>query len=177
MTTSRPVHLTVALLLAVPPLGAQATAPMPGGYAPSVELGGLIDHPARLDSAALARLPATELMMADGHAASADSARYRGVLLWELIRQAGPQVDSARKGDLLRHFVVVTGSDGYQVTVAVGEILPDYAAQPVLLVWLRNGEPLDGAHGMAQLLVPGDRRRSRSVHNVARIEFQAPAGP
>ncbi len=150
---------------------------MPGGYAPMVELGGLVAHPARLDSAALARLPATELTMADGHGAAPDSARYRGVLLWELIRQAGPQTDSARKGDLLRHFVVVTGSDGYQVTMAVGELLPDYAAQPVLLAWLRNGEPLDSTHGMAQLLVPGDRRRSRSVHNVARIEFQAPAGP
>lgn len=177
MKTSRPFRLAVALLLAASPLGAQAVPPMPGGYAPTVELGGLLDRPARLDSAALARLPASELMMADGHGAAPDSARYRGVLLWELIRQAGPQTDSARKGDLLRHYVVVTGSDGYQVTMAVGELLPDYAAQPVLLAWLRNGEPLDSTHGMAQLLVPGDRRRSRSVHNVARIEFQAPAGP
>jgi hypothetical protein len=70
----------------------------------------------------------------------------------------------------------VTGSDGYQVTLAAGELLPDYAAQPVLLAWLRNGEPLDSAHGTAQLLVPGDRRRGRSLHNVTRIEFLAP-GP
>ncbi|MFI5209607.1 MAG: molybdopterin-dependent oxidoreductase [Gemmatimonadales bacterium] len=174
MNSSRPFSLALALLVAAQALRAQATPTMPGGYAPAVELGGLLDHPARLDSAALARLPATELTMADGHGASADSARYRGVLLWELIRQAGPQTDSARKGDLLRDYVVVTGSDGYQVTVAMGEILPDFGAQPIILAWLRNGEPLDSAHGMAQLLVPGDHRRGRSVHNVARIEFQAP---
>jgi len=175
MRTSRPHHLAVALLLAACPLRAQAGATMPGGYAPLVELGGLLDHPARFDSAALARFPVTELMMADGHGASSDSARYRGALLWELIRQAGPQTDSARKSDLLRHYLVVTGSDGYQVTLSVGELLPDYGAKPVLLAWIRNGQPLDSGHGMAQLLVPGDRRGGRSVHNVARIEFRAPS--
>jgi hypothetical protein len=55
---------------------------MPGGYAPAVALGRLVAHPASFDSAALARLPATELTLADGHEATADSARYRGVLPW-----------------------------------------------------------------------------------------------
>jgi len=172
MSISRAAGLAAVLLLAPGPARAQV-APS-GGYAPTVELGGQVAYPATLDSAALGRLPATELMMADGHGASSDSARYRGILVWDLIRQAGPLTDSTRKGDLLRHFVLVTASDGYQVTLAVGEILPDYGAQPVLLAWLRNGEPLDSAHGMAQLLVPGDRRRGRSVHNVARIDFEAP---
>lgn len=175
MRFSRTAVVLAALVL--PAGAARAQAPVSGGYAPAVEIGGLVARPARLDSAALARLPYAELMMADGHGASSDSARYRGVLIWELIRQAGPLTDSTRKGDLLRHYVLVTASDGYQITLSVGEILPEYGAQPVMLAWLRNGEPLDSAHGMAQLFVPGDRRRGRSVHNVARLDFEAPPGP
>lgn len=86
-------------------------------------------------------------------------------------------VETARKSDLLRHVVLVTGSDGYQVAFSLGELHPTLGNGRVLVAWEREGKPLAPERGMAQLLVPNDVRRGRSLHQVARITVVDPEHP
>jgi DMSO/TMAO reductase YedYZ molybdopterin-dependent catalytic subunit len=77
-----------------------------------------------------------------------------------------------RKNDVLRKYVVVTGSDGYQAVLALAEILPDFGGQPVLVAYERDGKALGADQGTARLVVPRDKRGGRYVSNIVRIELR-----
>ncbi len=67
----------------------------------------------------------------------------------------------------LRRNIVVTGRDGYAVTLALAEIDPEFEGKQVLLAYRRNGQPIEG--NTLRLVVPGDRHGGRSVRDVVRI--------
>lgn len=138
-------------------IAAPAVAP---GAAPV--LGGALAHPGPLDAAALAKLPQISLPVAYGTGHGVTSGRYAGVLLWDLLQQAGP-TDQPGKHASLRHTLLVVGQDGYAVAFSFGELSPGGTADPVLLVADAGGW---------NLVVPGDRTGARDVHQVARISVQ-----
>ena len=98
---------------------------------------------------------------------------FTGVLLWTLLTDANggggiitnPQVQN----DSLRKFVVATGSDGYQVVVALSEIDPQFGNQPDLIAVAFNGGSL-GQDGLTRLVVPGDTFGGRYVSNLVSLE-------
>ena len=59
----------------------------------------------------------------------------------------------------------MTGQDGYSVTLAMGEIDPEFENKPVLLALDRDGAALP----LPRLALPGDKRAGRSVRDVATI--------
>jgi DMSO/TMAO reductase YedYZ molybdopterin-dependent catalytic subunit len=93
--------------------------------------------------------------------------RYRGVPLWALLAEA-KLTDQEGKHPDLRHAVLVTGRDGYAVIVSFGEIDPDFEDKTVLIAYERDGKPLDGL----QLIMPGDKRGGRYVHDVVHIDVK-----
>lgn len=100
------------------------------------------------------------------------SASFTGVALWDVLGSAQPNFNADIKNDKLSAYLVVTGSDGYQAVIAWGEIDPDFAAQPILLAYEQDGQPLDGL----RLVVPGDGHGGRYVAGVADISLRtAPA--
>jgi hypothetical protein len=70
----------------------------------------------------------------------------------------------------LRHTVAVTGRDGYAAVLALAEIDPEFEGKKVLLAYRRNNQPFP--NNELRLVVPGDRRGGRSVHDVMRIELR-----
>jgi len=145
--------LALATLILLAPLAARADGePM---------LDGAVTTPLALTAPLLAGLPSTAIDIAFETAKGRESGHYQGVLLWTLIEKAGLAPLPGKNGDI-RRTLVITGRDGYQAALALGEIDPHYEGKAALIA----PEGADGLH----LLVPGDRHGGRSVRDVVRIE-------
>ncbi|HLJ60016.1 MAG TPA: molybdopterin-dependent oxidoreductase [bacterium] len=163
----------VLLTLAVgAPGGVLHVRAQPGGYARAFDLTGVVRHPARVTLADLQRYPVSTLRVEFLAGTASTQAEFAGVPLWVLVSAAGVVTDPRRKNDLLRKYVVVTGSDGYQAVIAVAEMLQDYGNQAILVAYRRDGAALPSDEGMARLVVPGDKRGGRYVDNIVRIEVR-----
>ena len=149
----------MALLLSAPAAQARDAAAAGGGGLAGVTLDGAVAHPGPVDPASVARLATLSLpvVQATGHGVA--QSRASGVLLWDLLQQAG-STDVAAKHAALRHTLLVVGRDGYQVAFSFGELDPAGGADPVLVVV---------SAGTVGLVVPGDRTAARAVHDVVRM--------
>ena len=96
-----------------------------------------------------------------------DHARFTGVPLWTLLGEAR-LADETGKLPQIRHSVLVTGRDGYAAALSYGEFDPEFEGKAVLLAWQRDGKDLE----TPQLVVPGDKRGGRYVHDVVHIEVK-----
>ncbi len=137
---------------------------------PAERLGVLIDgqvaSPRPWSGAELmAQTPVTVEVSYLGH--SEEHAKFTGVTLWELLNLAELK-DGAGKNAKLRHTIIVHGSDGYEVAVALGEIDPEFEGKQVLVAYKRDGQFLDSL----QLVMPGDKRGGRYVHDLVHIEVK-----
>src|SRR5262245_10708424 len=79
---------------------------------------GDVEQRLKLHVADLTKLPQKMLTVSFLSGSSYQTHSYTGPLLLDVLNMAKPEFDAAIKNDKLRHFVVVTGSDGYQVAVA-----------------------------------------------------------
>lgn len=94
---------------------------------------------------------------------------YTGALLWDVLGRAGITTNPAIKNDILRKLVAVTGSDGYQVDFAAGELSPAFGNEPILVAYSDTAGQLSGSAGFARLVVPGDTAGGRYVSNLASV--------
>ena len=135
-----------------------------------VTLDGLVEHPLNLSEADLAALPATELDTSFQTGRGPETAHYKGALLWLLVEKAGLSVEPGNKRNSLRHYLLVTGRDGYAVAISVGELDPDFEGKQVIVAYARDGKPLDANE--VRLIVPGDRHGGRAVRDVIHVEVK-----
>jgi hypothetical protein len=140
-----------------------------GGLSTQFTVSGLVKTPGSYDLAALQGL-AQVTRTAGGRG-------FTGVDLWNFLNvtAGGLVTDPAVKNDFLSFYIVATGSDGYQTVIAIGEIEPNFGAQPNLIAWDENSTGNVGTAGFARFVVPGDVRAGRWVSNLVSIEvFKAP---
>jgi len=81
--------------------------PTMGAYSPAFTLAGEVLTPKTFDEAALRQYPSTKVNVVYGAGSGIESGSFVGVLLWDLINEAGLVLDPARKNDRLRKYVVV----------------------------------------------------------------------
>ena len=127
--------------------------------------------PLPMTTAALGRLPTTRIDVSFGTDHGALHASFIGPLLWVVLGAAHVKTGK----DVVRDTVLVTGSDGYSASIALGEISPAFENKHIVLAEAMNGQPLGPAHW--RLVVPGDARGGRSVRDVVAIAVLAPHGP
>jgi len=160
------VGIAAALLAGTGSVGAPADArPRPGRFL----VGGDVEQPLKLSVADLAALPQQTVQVTFQAGSATETHTYTGPLLLDVLNLAAPTFDPAIKNDKLRHFVTVTGSDGYRVVVAWGEFDPDFEAKPLLLATTEDGASL--ADVGPRLVVPGDHRGGRYVTNVVNVRL------
>ena len=94
---------------------------------------------------------------------------YTGALLWDVLNSAGIRTDPGIKNDILRDLVTATGSDGYQVSFALGELSPSFGDAPILVAYSDTAGQLLGSAGFARIVVPGDSAGGRYVSNLASL--------
>jgi hypothetical protein len=148
----------LALLLAVcGPAAAQTPV--------SVVLSGKIAHPRTLSAADLS--PVVTVEVPASAKPDAPKTQFGGALLWPLLDGAG-WVDAPGRKTHLQHVIMAHGRDGYVVALAIAEIDPGFEGKQVLIATTQDGKPL----ASPELVVPGDRRAGRRVHDLVGIEVQ-----
>lgn len=97
---------------------------------------------------------------------------FTGVLLWDIVSAAQPNLNADVRNDRLSMYLVVTSSDRYQAVIAWGEIDPDFGGQPILLAYAQEGAPIADSQGPLRLVVPTDLRGGRYVSGVVNISLR-----
>ncbi len=144
----------------------------PAGPSTAIAIKGAIGHPRTVTLADLQHEPQTTetVFMHTGHGAL--SGTFTGVLLWRLIEEAGVTEDAAKKNDIMRHTVTITGSDGYSAVLSLGEIAPEFGGDQAIVAYEQDGKPIAGADGFARLIVPTDKAAGRAVGAISTIEVK-----
>jgi DMSO/TMAO reductase YedYZ molybdopterin-dependent catalytic subunit len=93
--------------------------------------------------------------------------RFTGPLLHDVLTEAGPGFDPARRKDRLRFLIAVSGADGHQALLTWAEIDPDFGRAPVLLAVAIDGTRLDRTG--PQLVLPQDRCGARHISGITAI--------
>jgi hypothetical protein len=137
----------------------------------SLQISGLVTHPGTFTLQELQSFPQTTVSI---RATPIGSHTFAGALLYTVLQKTEVTTLAGRKNDLLRKSIVVSGTDGYTVAVAWGEIDPQFAHKQVLLAYEEDGKPLPQADGFARLIVPGDAFAGRYVSNVSSIVVRDP---
>lgn len=173
------VRMLIALFLLTFTSGsfiAEAQEPCAGGASPSFRLSGQVTNPKTYNLQELRKLPRTRVHDVFIAGSGIDQGTFTGVLLWDLLEAAEVIVDPNQRNDLLRHYVLITGSDCYETLYSIGELSPGHGgSQPVIVAFQRDGALL-GPDGMARIINPGDKFGARRVFNITRIRvFSRPA--
>lgn len=136
----------------------------------SIELLGAVANPGSVSVADIQSLP-SQTVEVDFQSGQGDQHHsYTGVLLWDVLNQAGIVTDENVKNDILRYYALITANDGYQVVISLGQIDPGFGNSPYLLAWDEDGAPLEGESGPLRLVVPGDVKGGRYVSGIVSIE-------
>ena len=75
-------------------------------------------------------------------------------------------------GPVMKTYVVVTGADGFSAVLSLAEADKDFHAGAVILADRAAGVALTGKEGPYRLVVEGDKKASRSVYGVTKIELK-----
>ncbi|HSY32034.1 MAG TPA: carboxypeptidase regulatory-like domain-containing protein [Verrucomicrobiae bacterium] len=96
---------------------------------------------------------------------------YSGVLAETLLAKANAPVGKEFRKEALRTYLLASGTDGYSVLLSLAEVDSTFHAGQVIVADTRDGQLL-GKNGPFQLIVPGDSRPARWVHNLNAIKLQ-----
>jgi len=98
---------------------------------------------------------------------------YEGPLLTYVLREAGAPAGAKLHGPAMKTYVVVRGADGFSAVLSLAETDKDFHDGAVILADQADGVKLTGKEGPYRLVIAGDKKASRSVFGVARIELRA----
>ncbi|GAB4068607.1 molybdopterin-dependent oxidoreductase [Ancylobacter sonchi] len=121
---------------------------------------------------ALRKLPATTVEVSFLTSRGEETGRFTGALLWDVLAAAG-LVDPKDHHGIARSAVLVTARDGYAAVLGLGEIAPELEGKQVLIAYERDGAALPDDK-LPRLVIPGDRRGSRAVFSVDRVDILKP---
>lgn len=96
---------------------------------------------------------------------------YSGVPLATLLAKIYAPMGKDLHGEAMTSYLVAKGDDGYSVVLSLAEVDPGFRDSQAIVADSRDGQPL-GKNGPFQLIVPGDKRPARWVHNLVSITLQ-----
>jgi hypothetical protein len=74
-------------------------------------------------------------------------------------------------GKMLASCLLVEAADGYRVVIALPEIDPAFTNTQILLAFLRRWELLDEKQGPYRIVIPDEKRMTRSVRQVTTLKI------
>jgi len=154
-----PVAVAVALTAQVHAQGAAASG--------TVAIAGDVTQAMTISPADLKTMPRTTVAIEEE---GGKQTHYEGVLLGELLRRAGAPLGR----DLMRNgvaaYVKASARDGFQVVFSLAELDPSFTSNDIIVADSVEGKPLADAQGPMRIIAPKDKRGSRSVRMLERIE-------
>jgi len=153
------MKLALVLALLAPLYGQNADA--------NLVIAGDVSNPLTLTKADLAKMPRTSVTVS----ANGEDTTYEGVLLYEILKQAGAPVDKQLTGKALASYVVADARDGYEVVYALAEFDPSFTDHKVIVADTVNGKPLFEYQGPFRLVVPYEKKGARSIRMLEKLTF------
>jgi hypothetical protein len=136
-----------------------------------LEISGDVAHPHSYQEQEWKQLKHISISATNEH--EKKTATYSGVLLRDLLKEAGVPSGENLRGKALTICVVVTANDGYQVTFSIAELDEGIGNLQVLVADSEDGKPLAPTAGLLRLVVPADKRPARWVRMVKTIRVVA----
>jgi hypothetical protein len=135
----------------------------------SLVVNGPYHAPIVFSSADFRALPHITIRVHNGHTDAKEN--YSGVPLETLLAKANAPVGKEFRKEALRTYLLASSTDGYSVLLSLAEVDSTFHSGQVIVADARHGQPL-GKNGPFQLIVPGDSRPARWVHNLNSIKLQ-----
>ncbi|GAB3806740.1 hypothetical protein GCM10028819_42690 [Spirosoma humi] len=132
-------------------------------------ISGEVTKPLTLQGADLKTMAHTQVSAKDR---DGKERQYTGILLIDLLKQAGATVGGELRGENLMKYVVVKAIDGYEVLFALPELDPEFATRMILLADQVDGAPLPDGTGPYRIIVPGEKKPARWIRQVKGIEVR-----
>ncbi len=104
----------------------------------------------------------------DLHEKDGSMAKYKGVQLFDLLKDAGVAAGD-HPGKAMAIMVTVVASDGYQVVFGLGELTPTISGRTIILAYEADGKPLGPNAGPFRLVIAGDKMPARCIRMVTEI--------
>jgi DMSO/TMAO reductase YedYZ molybdopterin-dependent catalytic subunit len=98
--------------------------------------------------------------------------QYAGILVVDLLKQAGATVGGELRGENLTKYVIVKAIDGYEVLFALPELDAEFASRSIILADSVDGAPLGAGVGPYRIVVPGEKKPARWIREVKSIEVR-----
>lgn len=123
---------------------------------------------AALQSYATANTAAVKSVSVNNNSGGTDV--YTGISLSSFLGSYLKTDPTVPKNDILRDYVVATGTDGYRSVFSLGELNSSFGNQNDIIAYQLNGADLTGS-GFARIVAPGDVKAGRWVSNLASLEI------
>jgi DMSO/TMAO reductase YedYZ molybdopterin-dependent catalytic subunit len=136
---------------------------------------GDVQKPLSLSLEDLRHLTRTTVKATNEHQGNKEEV-YEGVLLSNLLKQAGVPQGAQLRGAAMAKYVVAEGSDGYRVTFSIAELDSSLQDSDVIVADTLNGAPLGEKLGPLRLVVPHDKRPARWVRALRSIKVMNVGG-
>ena len=139
--------------------------------APILEISGDVPHPRTFQEQEWKALKHFSISATNTH--EKKTSNYNGVLLSDLLHEAGAPSGENLRGKSLATSVIVSASDGYSVVFSIGELDEGIGNLQVLVADSKDGKPLTQNVGPLRLVVATDKRPARWVRMVKTIRVVA----
>lgn len=113
----------------------------------------------------LAKLPRHNVVLND----HGKQVHYEGPLLHDVLAGAGVSFGKQLHGKQLSSYVAAFARDGYEVVYALADFDPTVVDSDVILADKREGQPIDSHEGPLRIVVPHDKRPTRSIRMLKEI--------
>ena len=134
----------------------------------TLTVSGDIPSPLTLKADDLAKMPRQTVSVTDSDGSKIE---YEGVLLRDILKQAGAPLGKDLRGKALASYVLAKAKDGYVVAFTLGELDTAFGNESIVIADKRDGKPLFGYQGPLRLVCPNDKAGARSVRMLETLEF------
>ncbi|MEP6610251.1 MAG: molybdopterin-dependent oxidoreductase [Mucilaginibacter sp.] len=150
----------VILLIASPLTKAQITGP-------TVKVTGEVSTPLDLKLSDLQQYSQVQVKYKDK---DGNYHNYSGIVLADILQNAGVPLGKELHGKNLAKFVVAEGSDGYQAVFALAELDKGFTDRQIILAITIDGKPLPPTEGPFRIIVQDEKKQARCVRMVMAIK-------
>ncbi len=96
---------------------------------------------------------------------------FEGVALKAVLEKAGVGFGETLKGKRMASCLLIEAAGGYRAVIALPEMDPMFTDKQMVLVFLKDGKPLDEKEGPYRIVIPDEKRMARWVRQVTALKI------
>jgi hypothetical protein len=132
-----------------------------------IKVSGEVTTPLTIDAAYLQKFTPTTITRKDR---DGKDHTYTGVILAEILKNAGVTLGPELKGENLTKYLQVEASDGYQVIFALAELDKSFTDRAIILADKVDGQPLAAGDGPYRIIVQDEKKPARCIKQVTAMQ-------